>query len=56
MSEADTVPSLTMVTSTVSEESLARDTHTGTHKDTVSVLYVKVCFANKKPIFKKNQY
>ena len=31
MSEAVTVPNLTMATSTVSEESLARDTHTRTH-------------------------
>ena len=30
ISEAVTVPSLTMMTSTVSEESLARDTHTHT--------------------------
>ena len=37
-SEAVTVPSLTMMTSTVSKESLARDsythTHTHTHTDT----------------------
>ena len=42
MSEAVTVPSLTMVTSTVFQESLASNTHIHrhTHK-TVSVLYVK---------------
>ena len=42
MSDAVTMPSLTMVTSTVSEESLAKDTHTQTQ----SRVYVKVCFAN----------
>ena len=45
MSEAVTVPTLMKVTSTVSEESFARGTHTDT--DTVSVLFFKVCFANK---------
>ena len=58
MSEAVTVLSLTMMTSTVSEESPARDTrthartpthtHTHTHTHTRSRFYVKVCFANKK--------
>ena len=53
MSEAVTVPRLTMMTSIVSEESLARDTHAQTHDtDTVSVIFLKICkviydFANK---------
>ena len=34
MSEAVTLPSLTMMASTVSEESLARGTHTETHTHT----------------------
>ena len=34
MSEAVTVPSLTMMTSTVSEEPFTRDTHTHTHTHT----------------------
>ena len=34
MSEAVTVPGLTMMTSIVSEESLARDTHTDRHTHT----------------------
>ena len=42
MSEAVSVPSLMMMTSTVSEESLARDTHTETHTDSGSVVYVKI--------------
>ena len=47
MSEAVTVPSLTMMAATVSKDSLARDTHTQTR-----VFYVKICkvaydFANK---------
>ena len=53
MSQAVTEPSLTVVTSTVFEESLARDTHAHTH--IVSVLYVKVCFANKKSKTKVQQ-
>ena len=73
MSDAVTVQSLTIVTSTIAEESFARDTHTHIHTHThththtrtharthvrthththrvhtVSVLCVKVCFANKK--------
>ena len=36
ISEAVTVASLMMMTSIVSEESLARDGHTQTHTDTVS--------------------
>ena len=40
MSEAVIVPSLTLMTSTVSEESLARDTHTHTHR--LWVVYVKL--------------
>ena len=55
MSEAVTVPSLMMMTSTVSEESLARDTHTDRHTphtDRQSRFYLKSCkvtydFANK---------
>ena len=43
IAEAVTVPSVTMMTSTVSEASLARDTHTQTR-----VVYVKVCFANNE--------
>ena len=41
------MPNLMMMTLTVSKELLARDTHTHTHTDTVSVLFVKVFFANK---------
>ena len=40
MSEAVRVPSLTMVTSTVSEESLARDTQTD--RQTRSPFYLKI--------------
>ena len=54
MSEAVTVTSLTMMTSTVSEESLAMDTHARTqhtHAHTQTrVVYVKIYvydFANK---------
>ena len=36
MSEAVTVPSSMMLTSTVSDESLARDRHTDRHTDTAS--------------------
>ena len=36
MSESVTVPSLMMITSTVSEESLVRDTYTDTHRQTDS--------------------
>ena len=46
MSEAVTMPSLKMMTSTVSKESLARDTQTDrqtdTHTHTVYVKFVKV--------------
>ena len=38
MSEAVTVPSFIMITSIVSEESLARDTHT----HTLGVVYLKL--------------
>ena len=44
MSEAVTVPSLMMMTSIVSEESFARDTHT--HGQTL-VVYVKICKVNR---------
>ena len=40
MSEAVTVSSLTMMTSTVYEESLARNTHTHTHTQRLGVVYV----------------
>ena len=39
-SEAVTVPSLTMMISTVSEESFARDTHTQPHVDTHTHTYI----------------
>ena len=39
--EAVTVPSLTMMTLTVSEESLVRDRHRHTHID--RVVYLKIC-------------
>ena len=51
MSGAVTVPSLMMMTYTVSEESLARDTHTDrrthththTHTYRLGIIYVKIC-------------
>ena len=42
-----TVPSVTMMTSTVFR-GIACEGHTDTPKDTVSVLYVKVCVGNKR--------
>ena len=57
MSEAVTMPSLTMMTSTVSEESLARDRHTDrqTHTDFCQV-YFKLFQSNfeKGEIFRKD--
>ena len=52
MSEAVTVPSLKMMTSTVSEESLETDRHTDRHTHRLVVVNVKTCnlaydFANK---------
>ena len=40
-SEAVTVPSVTMMTSTVSKESLARDAQTRTHRN-LGVVYLKL--------------
>ena len=49
MSEAVTLPSLTMMTSTVSEESLARDTHTHTHTHSLgSTLNLKFALQTKR--------
>ena len=57
MTEAVTVPSLMMMTSTVSEESLVRDTHTYTHTYTHTgtdfcVVYLKL-FQSRKRLGKK---
>ena len=43
MSEAVTVPNSMMMTSTVSEESLARDTHTHTHARTHACTHTHTC-------------
>ena len=45
MFEAVTMPSLIMITSIVSEESLARDTRTDVQ---TRVIYVKICKQTKK--------
>ena len=50
MSEADAMPSLMMMTSIVSEESLARDRQTDTHRDLGSSTLVKVALQTKKNI------
>ena len=47
MSEAVTMPNLMMMTLIVSEESLVKDGHTHTYT-LGTVIFLKVCFANKK--------